>query len=168
MANERSIYHNILLTAFRGTSAELLIKNAKNCKTLLLPNDKIRDSDKLIKTISNGTIDYVISFGQRPNIRDKVCIETRAIGGDFSINTNFDVQMLKCFFEQKGIISKLSYNPGTSFCNQLYLNGLKYLVQNDIDTKMVFVHIPFVKNICDFDGFRAKILDTITDVQNHY
>ena len=55
---------NILLTAFFGSSAELLIKNTDNHRTLFLPNDKIKDSEILIYAISKETIDYVISFGQ--------------------------------------------------------------------------------------------------------
>lgn len=153
---------NILMTAFRGTSAELLIQNAKNnYRTLLLPNDKIKDSEMLLDAISNEKFDYVISFGQRPNIKDKVHIETTAKAGEFQINTNYNCENLKQMFEQNGIVSKISHNAGTSFCNELYLNGLKYIFENDLDTKMVFVHIPFAKNVTDFDSFRNRIFEVI-------
>lgn len=152
---------NILLTAFRGSSAESLIRDKKNFETLFLPNDKIEDSKKLIDTISSKKFDYVISFGQRPNIKDKVHIETTAREGDFHIDTGFDCDGFKRLFDQNGLISKISHNAGTSFCNRLYLNGLKYIVKNDLDTKMVFVHIPFMKNISDFDRFQSQIFDVI-------
>lgn len=64
----------ILLTAFRNTSADLLLKEMKGYKTLLLPNDKVKDSEKLIKEIINEPFDFVISLGQRPNIKNKVHI----------------------------------------------------------------------------------------------
>ena len=64
----------------------------------------------------------------------------------------------------QGIIAQISHNAGTSFCNQLYLNVLKYIFQNDIHTKMVFIHIPFMKNISDFDSLGKKILDTISAI----
>lgn len=163
--NQSKKPHTILLTAFRGTSSELLLGNAENYKTLLLPNDKIKDSERLINVISHEKFDYVISFGQRPNIKGKVHIETTAKDGEFHIDTNFDCDELKRMFEQKGIAAKISRNAGTSFCNQLYLNGLKYISQNDLDTQMVFVHIPFIKNIADFDGFRKRIFDTIAELQ---
>lgn len=155
---------NILLTAFRGTSAELLIKDISNYRTLFLPNDKIKDSEKLIDVISNENIDYVISFGQRPNIRNKVHIEATAKDGGFSINTNFDCDKLKGLFEGNNIISKISHNAGTSFCNELYLNGLKYISENKSDTKMVFIHIPFTKNIDDFDSFRRQMFNVIKEI----
>ena len=155
---------NILLTAFCGSSAELLIKGTNNYRTLFLPNDKIKDSEMLIDIISNENIDYVISFGQRPNIKNKVHIETTAKDGEFRINTNFDCDKLMGLFEQNNIISKISHNAGTSFCNELYLNGLKYISQNKPDTKMVFIHIPFTKNITDFDSFRRQMFNVIKEI----
>lgn len=156
---------NILLTAFCGTSAELLIKHTKDYKTLLLPNDKVEDSEMLIDTIYKEKYDYVISFGQRPNIKNKVYIETIAKEREFSIKTNFDCVALKQLFEQKGIASQISHNAGTSFCNQLYLNSLKYILYNKLDTQMVFVHIPFVKNIDVLDDFCKRVCHVIADVQ---
>ena len=150
---------NILLTAFRDTSAELLIANTTAFKTLILPNDK-----KLIDAILVEMPDYVISFGQRPNIKNKVHIETTARDDDFLISTNFDCDKLKLAFEQNGIVSKISNNAGTSFCNQLYLNGLKYILQNRLNMKMVFVHIPFEKHIIDFESFSKRILNAIADI----
>lgn len=151
---------NILLTAFCGTSAEWLIRDTERYKTLFLPNDKIKDSEKLIKAITNEKFAYVISFGQRPNIKDKVHIETTARDAESSVATDFDCRKLKDIYEQNGIVSKISHNAGTSFCNQLYFN-LKYISQNSPDIKMVFVHIPFMKNITDFDSFRQRIFRAI-------
>lgn len=155
---------SILLTAFQGSSAELLIKDTKNYSILMLPNDRIKDSEKLISAILKTKPDYVVSFGQRPNIKNKIHIETTAKDSEILINTNFDCDRLLCLFEQNGIIAQISHNAGTSFCNQLYLNVLKYIFQNDIHTKMVFIHIPFMKNISDFDSFGKKILDTISAI----
>lgn len=152
---------NILLTAFRGTSAELLIKNTKDYKTLFLPNDRIKDSEKLINMISNGEFDYIFSFGQKPNIKNKVYIETTALDGEFQISTNYDYIKLKESFEQNGIIAKISHNAGTSYCNMLYLNGLKYIAENNLSAKMIFLHIPFRKNICDFKRFYEHIFKSL-------
>ncbi|MGN0155582.1 MAG: hypothetical protein ACI4A3_14105 [Lachnospiraceae bacterium] len=156
---------NILLTAFCGSSAELLVRDTERYKTLVLPNDKLRDSEYLINFISKDKIDYVISLGQKPSLKNKVCIETTAKDGALYFNTDFDCNLLKQLLERNGIPSKISHNAGTSFCNQLYLNGLKHILQNDMDTKMVFVHIPFTKNISDFERFRAGILDAIGRIE---
>lgn len=157
---------NILLTAFRGTSAELLIKNATEYEPLFLPNDKIEDSRKLIDVIASGQFDYVVSFGQRPNIRNKVHIETTAKEGEQHIITDFDFNALKDIFSEKGISAKISDNAGTSYCNQLYFNGLRYIFQNQPNMKMIFIHIPFARNITDFALFRKQIFEVITCIRN--
>lgn len=65
----------ILLTAFRGSSAEKLIKSVNGYKTLILPNDKILDTQKLINAISKEKYDYILSFGQKPVIKDKFILK---------------------------------------------------------------------------------------------
>ena len=149
----------ILLTAFCGTSAELLVKGAElnlKYKVLYLPNDKIKDSELLIDALQQEQFDYVISFGQRPNIKDKVHIESRARKSELGLETAFDCEKLKCTMEQVGLSAKLSCNAGTSYCNELYWNGLRYIEENRLDTKMVFVHVPFEKNISNAEEFIQK------------
>ena len=150
----------MLLTAFCGTSAETLVKGVEldsQYQVLYLPNDKIKDSELLIDALQQEQFDYVISLGQRPNIKDKVHIETRARKRELCLETAFDCKKLKCTMEQVGVSAKLSCNAGTSFCNELYWNGLRYIEENRLDTKMVFVHVPFEKNISDMDDFRNKL-----------
>ncbi len=152
---------NILLTAFRDTSAELLLKGFNEFQVLVLPNDKVRDSELLIEMLSKTHFDYVLSFGQRPNIKDKVHIETTARDSEVRLDTIFDCERLRLLFEQNGIPAKLSHNAGTSFCNKLYWNGLKYIAEHKLETKMVFVHVPFGKNIGKFELFQQGIYDTL-------
>ena len=159
----------LLLTAFCGTSAEVLVKSAEldsQYKVLYLPNDKVNDSQILIETLKQELFDYVISLGQRPNIIDKVHIETRACKGDLSIETAFECRLLKAVLEQDGLSAKLSSNAGTSFCNELYWNGLQYMKENKRDTTMVFLHVPFEKNISDMGEFRKKIVAGLEEFQN--
>lgn len=151
----------ILMTAFRGTSAQSLVERVTGCKTLFLPNDKVKDSELLIQAISDERFDEVICFGQRPLIRDQVHLETTARDQTRSIDTNFDCEKLKRLLEANGVAVKISHNAGTSFCNRLYLNGLKYIRQNNLNTKMVFIHIPFAENITDFNRFCEKILNVL-------
>lgn len=160
----------ILLTAFRGTSAELLVRDRAidaQYKVLLLPNDKVKDSELLIETLEQECFGYVIGLGQRPNIKDKVHIETTARKGELCIDTAFDCEALKQAFEQSGLSVKISHNAGTSFCNELYWNGLKYIAENKLDTKMVFVHVPFGKNISEMDVFSDKVCGGINELLNY-
>lgn len=155
---------NILLTAFRGSSAELLVRGIDQYPILILPNNKIKDSEKLIAAISNGSFDYVISLGQRPNIKNKIHIETTAKDRGAVIETAFDCDGLMRLFEKYNIVSKISHNAGTSFCNKLYWNGLEYISTNNLKTKMVFLHIPFAKNITDIDSFREHIFHAVAEM----
>lgn len=151
----------ILLTAFRNTSAELLVQEAGEYQILLLPNDKVKDSERLIDALYKEEFAYIISFGQRTNIKNKVHIETTARDGEVQIATNFDCEWLKQIFENQGVVAKISHNAGSSFCNRLYWNGLRYISEKKLNTQMVFVHIPFEKNIDDFTGFRQQIFQVI-------
>jgi len=78
------------LKVFLGNYSEVLLKNTETYETLILPNDKINDLVKLIDMISKEKCDYIISFGQKPNINKKVHIETKALNKDIHICTNFD------------------------------------------------------------------------------
>ena len=151
---------NILLTGFYGTSSKLLVKKA-NYKSLILPNDKIIDSQLLIEEISLQGYDYIFSFGQKPNIKDKIYLETTARNVAGYINTNFEYSKLKSALESENIPVQISHNAGTSFCNELYWNGLNYIYNKHLDTKMIFLHIPFCKNITDPDLFFCRVLEAI-------
>ena len=154
---------NILLTGFRGTSSELLVKKA-NYKSLILPNDKIIDSNILLGEISLQEYDIIFSFGQKPGIKDKIYIETTARNVDACINTNFQYDKLKDILELNNIPVRSSSNAGTSFCNALYWNGLSYIYNQCLDTKMIFLHIPFYKNIVDPELFFKRILTVISKI----
>ena len=155
----------VLLTAFRGSSSEQLIKYAKGFDILILPNDKVNDSEKLINKITECTYDYVFGFGQRPNIKNKVHIETTARNEITSVETDFNCVQLQKIFASNEITAKISHNAGTSYCNCLYYNGLLYLQKNNLYTKMVFIHIPYLKNIDDTDSFFTKIIETISRIR---
>lgn len=148
---------DILLTGFGGTSSELLVKKASH-KSLILPSDKIVDSQLLIEEVRLRKYDYVISFGQKPNIKDKLYIETTARDMAKRLDTNLECDKLRKAFEKNKLSVHISDNAGTSFCNTLYWNGLKYIYNKGIDTKMIFIHIPFCKNIIDPEGFYNRIL----------
>ena len=154
---------NILLTGFRGTSSELLITKA-NHKYLILPNDKTLDSKLLLENVSFGRYNYILSFGQKPNIKNKIFIETTARNLDNSINTNFEYTKLKYAFESENIPVRISSNAGTSFCNSLYWNGLNFINNECLDTKMIFIHIPFYKNISEPKQFFSQILTAIESI----
>lgn len=152
----------VLFTAFKGTSSELIVKTGKYT-TLLLPNDKLKDAEKLFLLLQEEDFDYIISFGQRANIKNKIHIETTARNDKNSISTGVDVDRLRDLFMQNGIFAKISHNAGTSYCNSIYWNGLTYIAERKLNTKMIFIHIPFAKNIEDMDCFSKGIFKAIKE-----
>lgn len=152
---------NILMTGFRGTSSELLVKRA-DCKSLILPNDKVLDAELLLSELERQSYKYVFSFGQKPNIRDKVYLETTARSGDKYLHTGFAYGKLQDIFIAEKIAVRISDHAGTSFCNALYWNGLEYIRNRELWTKMLFVHIPFNRNITVPEDFFDGILKGIS------
>lgn len=156
---------DILLTAFKGTSSELLFQDSRY-SALLLPSNKKTDVEILLSALQKHEYDYIISFGQRPLLKDKVCIETTAQNADQQIVTTADCGYLRELFETNGVPAKLSYNAGTSFCNHLYWHGLSYIAEQNLKTKMIFIHVPFTKNIKDLDDFSKKVSTVIRLIEN--
>jgi len=74
--------------------------------------------------------------------------------------------MLIKIFGQNDIPAKLSHNAGTSFCNRLYWNCLQYITENKLETKMVFVHMPFAKNIREFELFRERMFAVVKYIES--
>lgn len=151
---------NVLLTGFSGTSSEMLVQKAGD-QPVILPNDKIRDSQIVLEELKRGSYDYLISFGQKPNSKDKIYIETTAREAGHYCNTNFDVLKLRQALEKEHITVQISNNAGCSFCNTLYWNVLNYIIQYKLGVKMIFLHIPFYKNISDPRDFFERILAAI-------
>ncbi len=153
-----------LLTAFRGTSAEKIINHITDCDKLLLPNDYIKDSRLLTEQMSKHAYDYVFALGQKPCIKDKIYVETRARAGEVTLDTEADCERLAAVFRQEGLNVKLSYNAGTSYCNRLYFNGLQYISQLGSSTRLVFLHVPFEKNITDIDIFTEQLYNAMKKI----
>lgn len=152
----------IVLTGFRGTSSELLVKKS-DCKWLILPNDKVLDTQIFLSEVERQDYEYIFSFGQKPNIRDKVYIETAARNGNRCHHTDFAYEKLKDALEAENIAVRISDNAGTSFCNALYWNVLDYFHNREQKTKIIFLHIPFCKNITKTEDFCKSILKVISD-----
>ncbi len=153
----------VLLTAFQGTSSELLVQT-NQYTTLLFPSNKLKDAEKLFLLLQKEDFDYIISFGQRANIKNKVHIETTGRNDKDSISTSVDVDHLCDLFMRNGIFAKVSHNAGTSYCNSIYWNGLTYIANRKLNTKMVFIHVPFSKNIENMKRFREGVFQTIKEL----
>ena len=144
----------VTLLAFRNTSAELLV-SGMDFPTVFLPSDKIRDSEIAKEEIQKSSI--IICFGQKPQIKNKICLELIAQNNGSTIATSFDIESFKEKLEQQNISYSESQNPGTSYCNLVYWNSLNYIKDKKLGCKFLFIHIPFEKNISDFSELREKL-----------
>ena len=144
----------VTLLAFKNTSAELLV-SGMDFPTVFLPSDKIRDSEITKEEIKKSSI--IICFGQKTQIKNKICLELIAKNNSSTIATNFDIESFKEKLEQQNISYSESQNPGTSYCNLVYWNGLNYIKDNNLSCKFLFIHIPFEKNISNISELREKL-----------
>ena len=144
----------VTLLAFKNTSAELLV-SGMDFPTVFLPSDKTRDSEIAKEEIQKSSI--IICFGQKPQIKNKICLELVAKNEDTSIETNFEIESFKEKIEQQNISYSESQNPGTSYCNLVYWNSLNYIKDKKLSCKFLFIHVPFEKNISNISELREKL-----------
>ena len=155
----------ILLTGFSHTSSEELLKQISMFEIRILPNDKVMDGKLLTEQIAEGKYDLVIGIGQKPAIKDRVYIETTARSEKMTLRSQLNCELVAQIFVNNQIAARLSDNAGNSFCNALYWNGLQYITQHHMQTGMLFIHIPFSKNISEPELFKRRFLAAIKEIQ---
>ena len=147
----------ILLTAFKNTSSEALVKSFKTYDRLILENDRIKSVKQLEEKMQKGNYRYIFSFGQRPLIKNKIHIESSAEVSGEVLETEFNAEKLRKAFEECGAAVMLSHNAGTSYCNNIYFYGMKTIAERCSNTEMIFIHIPYMKNISNYANFFKSI-----------
>lgn len=142
----------ILYTAFNGkqNSSKLLLDKINANNKLYLKNSFITSITQLEKELRKSDYDLVISFGQAPMYPDTVKIEEIGFC-NIGYKTNYDYTNMKKDLEDGGYKVIVSNDAGTYLCNNLYFHGLKYISDNKLKTKMIFVHIPEISNITDIN-----------------
>ena len=150
MPTHKVVYmkNKIKIAAFSNTSSEIIVKKW-DFKKVFLPSDKVKDSEIVIKELEDT--DYFICLGQKPAIKNKICLELVAKNNADEIKTNFEVEKLIEEFKKNDIQIIKSTNPGKSYCNQVYWNSLNYIKDNSLNCKILFVHVPHIHVICGDD-----------------
>lgn len=131
--------------AFEKESPEKLIEQIKKKDTFLFSNDYTLIIHEIDKIMEEEKYDYILMFGQKPLIK-KLSIEMICKQKKEYIPTNFPVAFLTPVLEKNNISYKLSQNPGTSYCNFAYYNMLKCVQVRALDTKIIFIHIPYLNH----------------------
>ncbi len=148
----------ILYTAFNGksNSSKILLDNiiVEEDNKLYLKNSFKTSVEQLSNKLKKDRYDLIISFGQAPIDKETIKIETRGNGIDY-FETDYDYNNLKKLFEKNGFNVVISKDAGNYLCNNIYYNGLKYIRENNLKCKMIFVHIPQIDNINDIKKISA-------------
>lgn len=141
---------NFIIAGFEGNrnSAKLFLdKLSPDYKKMYLRNDRTASVSQIVSILDKS--DYVFAIGQKPVIKDKICIELLGRQEGTFYKTKFPIHDLISFFQGQYSV-KISQNAGTSLCNNIYYNALKYIDENSLNTKILFIHIPTLNNITDF------------------
>lgn len=163
----RGEHSGILITSFKGknNSSSILLNKIRTYKSIdkLELTNSFETSTKELTRKLNNNYRYVISFGQKPAINEAL-IELIANKKSNILKTNFQYKKLEEFFHNNEINFSLSKNAGNYLCNNIYYEGLNYIKQNKISAKMIFIHIPNIKESYDFDKLASvisKFIDSI-------
>ena len=142
---------NILYTAFNGkdNSSKILLDNIKTLdeNKLYLRNSFITSVKQLQKKIKLDNYDLIVSFGQAPLEQDNIRIEVVGKNTTEIYESDFDYSQLKEKLEKNNYKTDVSREAGNYYCNNIFFNGLKYIKENDLKCKMIFIHIPFIDKI---------------------
>ena len=165
----RKIYSKVLITSFKGknNSSSILLNNIRANLTdkLELTNSFITSEKELKQKIDKNKYKYTVSFGQKPN-SNKLYIELFGNKNDDKLETLFPYKKLASFLKENNIEYVISKNAGNYLCNNIYYEGMKYIKDNSLDIKMIFIHIPSISTKYDIEK-AAKIISnfigTLTD-----
>ena len=144
----------VLYTAFNGksNSSKILLDNiiAEKNNKLYLRNSFKTSVEQLNKKIKNNEYDLIISFGQAPLDKETIKIEIRG-NGIVPFDSDYDYKELERIFNKNNFKTIISNDAGNYFCNNIYYNGLKYIKENNLKTKMIFIHIPQIDKLGDIN-----------------
>lgn len=161
----------ILIAGFEGNnnSAKILLDNIKKSykDILYLKNDFKMSSEQIQQKLSEN-YDYVLIFGQKPNTNN-IYLENNATLNGITLVTDFYYGVLKEKLESSAYKVVSSCDAGNYLCNNVFFRALMYKQENNLKTKIAFVHIPTIENIDDIKDLSNSILNyakTLTNIFN--
>ena len=160
----------ILYAAFNGknNTAKLLLDKIEvdSQNKLYLKNSFTSSKKDLAKKIINNNYDLIICFGQWQIVKsNSLRIESLSTCPDnpnITLPTNFDYLNLTNHLDDYNIDYKISTNAGDYLCNYIYYEGLTIINDNNLNTKMLFIHLPKIKKLTCLDEF-AKLFTNYND-----
>ena len=138
----------IVFAGFDGKdnpARRLVMSISAPCRKVILPNDNEKSASLICAEIARKP-SAVIMTGQKPAIRSRIAVErfAKTVSGE-RLETAFDCGAAMRFFRENGYDAYLSSGAGNSYCNAVYAAVLRLFPRG------LFLHIPTVENIDDFD-----------------
>ncbi len=151
----------VLYAGFKGknNSAKILLDklDIEDENKLYLTNSFDTSVKELKSKLSDNRYDLIVAIGQLKLDKNVVRIERYACGLE-RILTNYDYNDFKNLLKENNFVVEES-NKTNYLCNNIYYHGLKIIKEQELDTKMIFVHIPKLKNIDDIDLLASIFLE---------
>ena len=145
----------IVFAGFDGEdnpARQLVLSVSAPCRKVILPNDNEKSAALMRAEIARKPA-AVIMTGQKPAIHSKIAVErfAKTVSGE-RLETAFDCGAAVRFFRENGYGAYLSSGAGNSYCNAVYAAVLRIFPCG------LFLHIPILENISDFDEI-VKVFD---------
>lgn len=156
----------VLVSGFKGdtNSAKLIIDRieGKNVVDKLYLVNSFETSKKQLElNLKEQVYDLIITFGQKPKVK-AINLEQKACLNGHELISNYGYKELLQFLKKSGVAAQISNNAGYYLCNHIFYVGMKFICENNLNTKMIFIHIPTLKNIEDID-YLAKVFSIYID-----
>lgn len=156
----------VLIGGFRGStnSAKLIIDKIAskyNLEKLYLVNSFETSKKQLENLLQSQEFDLIIMFGQKPKV-NSLYLECQAYMNGNKLLTNYQYDSLAKILTDNGYVIEISNNAGNYLCNHIFFIGLKYIQDNNLNTKMSFIHIPSLKCIESIESL-AHVFSTYID-----
>ena len=145
---------NVILAGFDGKNnpARMITEKIKaDCTKLILPGDKEKSAELLLKTIKEKDAVCVVMLGQKPVIKQKIAVEPTAERNGNVLHTPLDCTVTVQKIRENGCKAYISKGCGNSYCNHIYYECLQS------GTNCIFLHIPQMKNISDINTLTKAV-----------
>lgn len=154
-----------LIAAFAGkTNSSKIVLDKLTCKNkLCLANNKVNSCKQMANVLERKHYDTIIIIGQKPLIKNKVCLETQATLNGSALKTNFVLDELINQLNNYNLAYKISTNPGCSYCNNIYYFTISHAKKLNQNCQIILIHIPFLKNFKDIKNF----IDILNSMANN-
>jgi pyroglutamyl-peptidase len=158
----------VLVCGFKGNtnSAKVIVDkiDSKNISEKLYLVNSFETSKKQLECkLESEEYDLVIAFGQKPKVKS-INLEQKACINGHELITNYEYDKLVKLINSSGFIVNVSNNAGNYLCNHIFYMGLMFINKNELNTKMIFIHIPSIKNIENMEhlaGVFARHIDNL-------